>query len=100
MLSRGKSAGEGGIGDGKSSATEDRAGSSVADPGWKGGSFEGGTARVSSSEWRRMSDSLAMLPRRRRNGMAIVRCGRGNPSELGDAEAGGGSLGAVWVELS
>jgi hypothetical protein len=94
MLSRGWSAGEGGMfGDGKSSATDVRPGNSAADPWWKGGCFGAGTARASSSEWRRMSVSLAMLPRRRRNGMAIVWCDRHNPSGKQD---GRNSLGELW----
>ena len=94
MLSRGRSAEEEGAlgdgdGDGESSATDVKAaGSSAVDPEWKGGSFGAGAVRASSSEWRRMSDSLATLPRRRRNGMAIVRHGRSNPSGW-DAEAVG-----------
>ena len=91
MLSLGRSAEEEGTlgdGEGESSATDVKAGSSAVDPEWKGGSFGAGAERASSSEWRRMSDSLATLPRRRRNGMAIVRYGRSNPSGW-DAEAVG-----------
>jgi hypothetical protein len=46
----------------------------------KGGCFGAGAARGSTSEWRRMSLSLAILPRRRRNGMVIVGRDRDNPS--------------------
>jgi len=81
MLSRGRSAEDGGmVGDDESSATDVRAGSSVVDPELKGGCFGAGAARVSSSEWRRMSFSLAILPRRRRNGMVTVWRNRHNPS--------------------
>jgi hypothetical protein len=79
MLSRGRSVEVGGMLEAeRSSATT---GSSVVDPEWKGGGcFGAGAARGSSSEWRRMSLSLAALPRRRKNGMVIVLCDRHNPS--------------------
>jgi hypothetical protein len=79
MLSRGRSVEVGGMLEAeRSSATT---GSSVVDPEWKGGGcFGAGAARGSSSEWRRMSLSLAALPRRRKNGMVIVLCDLHNPS--------------------
>ena len=87
MLSRGRSVEVGGMLEAeRSSATT---GSSVVDPEWKGGGgcFGAGAARGSSSEWRRMSLSLAALPRRRKNGMVIaLLCNRHNPS----GRSGGG----------
>jgi hypothetical protein len=81
MLSRGRSIEVGGMFEAeRSSATT---GSSVVDPEWwkGGGCFGAGAARGSRSEWRRMSLSLAALPRRRKNGMVIVLlCDRHNPS--------------------
>ena len=83
-----------------SSGVVTRTGRSVAEPGRGWVPLAGGTGRVSKMVCRRISDSLATLPRRRRKGMAIGICVRRNPSGTACMEGGpwGYRLRSVVVE--